>query len=256
MLNKVPQITLVFWIIKVLTTGMGEAASDWALNMGDGIPGLGLAVTLGLDVVLFVGALVWQLAVRRYIPAVYWLAVAAVAVFGTGVADILAYVVGVPLWLFCTVAAIAIGVNFAVWHAREQTLSIHAVDTRRRERFYWTTVFLTFALGTSLGDLSASAWHLGFLGSGILFAVVIAVPAVAYRLGANGTLTFWAAYIVTRPLGASFADWFSVSPAEGGLGLGAGPVALVATVVIVGLVVYVTRQQRVRADQPLDDHRR
>ncbi|MGI3784338.1 MAG: COG4705 family protein [Janthinobacterium lividum] len=256
MLNKVPEITLVFWIIKVLTTGMGEAASDWAINMGDGIPGLGLAVTLGLDVALFVAVLAWQLAVRRYIPAVYWLAVAAVAVFGTGVADILAYVVGVPLWLFCTVAVIAIGVNFVVWYAREQTLSIHAIDTRRRERFYWTTVFLTFALGTSLGDLSASAWHLGFLGSGILFAVVIALPAVAYRLGANATLTFWAAYIVTRPLGASFADWFSVPPSEGGLGLGAGWVALVSAIVIAGLVGWLTKQHEPAVDQAAPDDRR
>lgn len=169
---------------------MGEAASDGALNRGDGTPGLGLAVTLGLDVALFVGALVWQLAVRRYIPAVYWLAVAMVAVFGTGVADILAYVVGVPLWLLCTVTVTAIGVNFAVWYARERTL------------------------------------------------------------------TFWVAYILTRPLGASFADWFSVSPAEGGLGLGAGWVALVMTAVIAGLVGHVTRRHRVHPDRPVHDHRR
>ena len=251
MLNKVPQITALFWIIKVLTTGMGEAASDWALNRGTGIPGLGLVVTLVLDVVIFVGALVWQFAIRRYVPAVYWFAVTGVAIFGTVVADILHFFVGVPLWLFCTVGVTAIAINFALWYASERTLSVHAINTRRRETFYWITVFLTFALGTALGDLSALAWHLGFLGSGILFAVVIALPAVAHlRFGVNATLTFWAAYVVTRPLGASFADWFASSPAEGGLGLGAGWVALAMTIVIVALVGYAIRTHNARTNEP------
>ena len=241
LLSKVPQITLLFWIIKILTTGMGESASDWLLNRGEGLPGLGLPGALIIDAGLFVVAFVLQFAVRRYIPAVYWLAVVAVAVVGTVVADVMHFFVGVPLWATTTLYAVVIAVNFALWHRSEGTLSIHSIYTRRREVHYWVAVFFTFALGTALGDLTASAWHLGFLGSIVLFLVLILVPAVLHlRFHVNAVFTFWFAYILTRPLGASVADWLAVPPDEGGLDLGAGPVTWVATAVIVVLVGYVS----------------
>ena len=243
--NKVPEITLLFWVIKILTTGMGESASDWLLNRGAGLPGLGLAGALVLDVTIFVVALTLQFVVRRHVPAVYWFAVVAVSIFGTVAADVVHFLIGVPLWLTTTAYAGALALNFGLWYASERTLSIHGIDTRRRETFYWITVFLTFALGTALGDLTAVVWNLGFLASGAMFTVLILVPAVAHlRFGLNAVLAFWSAYVVTRPLGASFADWFAVAPGEGGLNRGAGWVTLVSTIVIVVLVGHVAVSTR------------
>ena len=255
MLSKVPELTLLFWIIKILTTGMGESASDWALRRGEGLPGLGLAGTLALDAAIFVVALTLQFSKRRYVPVVYWFAVTAVAIFGTVAADVVAFIIGVPLWLTTTLYAAAVAVTFALWYLSEKTLSIHSITTRRREAFYWITVFLTFALGTALGDLTAAVWNWGFLASGIVFAALIVVPAVAHRwFGMNAILAFWFAYVLTRPLGASFADWFSVSRVESGLGLGAGPVALAMAAVIVVLVGYVARTPGGGAQQPDAEH--
>ena len=244
MLNKAPEITALFWVIKILTTGMGESASDWLLNRGEGLPGLGVVGALVIDVTIFVVALALQFVVRRHVPAVYWFAVAAVAIFRTVAADVVHFLVGVPLWLTTTAYAGALAVNFGFWYRGERTLSIHSIDTRRRETFYWITVFFTFALGTALGDLTAMVWNLGFLASGVMFIILILVPAVAHlRFGANAILAFWSAYVLTRPLGASFADWLAVPPAQRGLDLGAGWVTLVSTIVIVVLVAYVAASQ-------------
>lgn len=241
LLSMVPQITLLFWIIKIITTGMGESASDWLLNQGEGLPGLGLPGALIIDAGLFIVAFVLQFTVRRYIPAVYWLTVVAVAVVGTVVADVMHFFIGVPLWATTTLYAVVIAVNFALWHRSEGTLSIHSIHTRRRQVYYWVAVFFTFALGTALGDLSASVPNLGFFGSIFVFLVLILVPAVLHlRFHVNAVFTFWFAYILTRPLGASIADWLAVAPDEGGLGFGAGPVTWVATALIVVLVAYVS----------------
>ena len=199
-----------------------------------------------IDAGLFVVAFVLQFAVRRYIPGVYWLAVAAVGVVGTLAVDVTHFFVGVPLWATITGYGAVLAVNFALWYRLEGTLSIHSIHTRRREVFYWVAVFFTFAMGTAVGDLSAVAWHLGFLGSMFLFAVLIAIPAIAHRLGANAVLTFWCGYVLTRPLGASIADWLAVTLAEGGLNLGTGPVTLGAIALVAVLVGYLTLQHRRR----------
>ena len=244
LLVKVPAITALFWVIKVLTTGMGESASDWLLNRGEGLPGLGLPGALAVDAGLFVLAFVIQLSVRRYVPAAYWLAVVAVAVVGTVVADVTHFLIGVPLWLVIGVAVAVLAVNFTLWYRTEGTVSVHSITRGRREGYYWVTVFFTFTLGTALGDLTATA-GLGFLGSIVLFAALMLVPAIAWRrFGLNAVVAFWIAYVLTRPLGASIADWLAVPPDEGGLDLGAGPVTWVSTALIAALVGYLTVAHR------------
>jgi uncharacterized membrane-anchored protein len=239
-LTKVPQVTAFFWITKVVTTGMGESTSDFlALRLGP-IPAVALA-----GVVLAV-VLTLQLRARRYLPWLYWTAVVMVSVFGTMAADVLHVGLGVPYVASTAFYAVALAAIFWVWYATEGTLSIHGIRTRRREVFYWATVLATFALGTAAGDLTATTLHLGYLPSGLMFAVLIAVPALSFRFARlNAVLAFWFAYVVTRPLGASFADWSAVSPAHHGLGLGTGPVSLAALAVIVVLVAYLSRRESV-----------
>ncbi|RVU22879.1 hypothetical protein EOT10_20610 [Streptomyces antnestii] len=238
MANKVPEVTAYFWVIKVLTTGMGETASDFLAHLLGPIP----AVALGG--LAFVAALALQFAVRRYVAWVYWTAVVMVSVFGTMAADILHVGLGVPYTLSTPAFMLALAAVFALWYASERTLSIHSVRTRRRETFYWAAVLATFALGTAAGDLTATI-GLGYLGSAVLFAAAICVPAVAHRAGALGAVTaFWAAYVITRPLGASLADWMALGHARGGLGFGLGPVTLAWTVAILGLVAYMATTQR------------
>jgi uncharacterized membrane-anchored protein len=239
LLRKVPEATIYFWIIKVLTTGMGEAASDFqfhrfGLIFAVGVSGVGLAIALAL-----------QFFARAYVPWIYWLAVAMVSVFGTLVADGMRVGLGIS-YLTSTVSfVIVLIVIFAVWYASERTLSIHTIDTRRREFFYWATVMATFALGTAAGDMTARTLGLGYLASGVMFAVVIAIPAVAHlRFGLNAISAFWLAYIVTRPLGASFADWAAAPQQTGGLGLGFGLISGALTVLIVGFVAYLTVTRR------------
>lgn len=235
---KVPEITVLFWVIKVLTTGMGEAASDHL-----GTVSLVLAGAVGM---LGIAAALWlQFRTTRYVATVYWFAVAMVAVFGTMAADGLHVVLGVPYAVSTLFWSVMVGILFWRWHRVEGTLSIHSITTRRRETFYWLTVLATFALGTAAGDLTAASLHLGYLVSGLLFAAVIAVPALAWwRFRVNATITFWAAYVVTRPLGASFADWFAKphsgksSGAAHGLGYGDGTVTVLLTLVIAVLVGY------------------
>jgi uncharacterized membrane-anchored protein len=231
---KVPEITALFWVIKVLTTGMGEATSDYLAKIS-----LVLAGAVGF--LGFVVALWLQFRTRRYVPVVYWFAVMMVAVFGTMAADALHVVLGVSYVVSTAFYAVALAVVFVLWRRTEGTLSIHSIVTRRREGWYWLTVLLTFALGTAAGDLTAIFLHLGFLASGVLFAVVIAVPGIAWwRFRLDAVVAFWSAYVVTRPLGASFADWLGKPQSfAGGLGLGDGPVSGVALLLIVALVGYV-----------------
>src|SRR5262245_49390017 len=216
---KVPQITAAFWILKLLTTAMGEAASDYLRSALD-------YLGLGIGIVGFIAALWFQFRTRRYQPAAYWAAVSMVAVVGTMAADLIHGELGVPLTMSTLVCAAALAVTFVVWHRAEGTVSIHAVDSPRRELFYWLTVSFTFALGTAAGDLTADRLGLGFLGSIVLFAAIIVVPALGYwRFRLNAVAAFWFAYVVTRPLGASIADWLSKPARHGAATLGEGPVA-------------------------------
>jgi uncharacterized membrane-anchored protein len=234
---KVPAITVLFWIIKILTTGMGEATSDFLAQTN-----LLLAVTVGLGG--FILAIRWQLRAPAYVARTYWFAVAMVAVFGTMAADGLHVVLGVPYAVSTSFYAVVTGVIFLLWYRSEQTLSIHSITTRRRELYYWSTVLATFALGTAAGDLTATSLKLGFFSSGLIFGAAILVPLIAWRLGFNPIAAFWIAYVITRPLGASFADWLSKPHStNGGLGLGDGVVAAATAVVIAVLVAVTSRRQ-------------
>jgi uncharacterized membrane-anchored protein len=233
--TKVPAVTALFWIVKVLTTGMGETTSDFLAHRLDPV------IAVGVAGVLLAASLALQLAVRRYVPWIYWTAVVMVSVFGTMAADVLHVGIGVPYTVSTGFFALVLAAVLTLWYAVEGTLSIHTVRTVRRELFYWTTVMATFALGTAAGDLTAVTLHLGYLVSGVAFAALFAVPALGHRLlRLNGVAAFWAAYIVTRPFGASFADWAGVSQGRGGLALGTGPVSLALAAVIACLVAYLT----------------
>jgi uncharacterized membrane-anchored protein len=251
---KVPEITLLFWVIKILTTGMGEGMSD---AMGQrSVPIAGAVGVLG-----FIFALRWQFRAREYRAPVYWFAVMMVAVFGTMVADGikdglgLSYAVTTPFF-----AAIVAAVFFR-WYRSEGTLSIHSITTRRRERFYWGAVLATFALGTAAGDLTAMTLNLGFFPSALLFGVLIALPGLAWWRGKlNPIVAFWTAYVLTRPLGASFADWFSKPHPQSGLGLGDATVSLIALAVFIVLVAYFAITKRdiqapAKAHHPRAAHR-
>lgn len=233
--RKVPEVTIYFWIIKLLTTALGESTSDYLVYHINRY----LAVMLGVAALAI--ALLVQLYVRRYIAWVYWLAVAMVAVVGTMVADVAHLVIGISYLNSTIIFSVALAVIFVVWYASEKTLSIHSIYTPRRELFYWATVMATFALGTAAGDLTAAPpIALGYLASGVLYAVLFALPGLGYRfVGLNAIAAFWFAYIMTRPLGASFADYFG-KPFFGGLGLGDEKVSLVLAILIVGFVAYLT----------------
>jgi uncharacterized membrane-anchored protein len=239
MLAKVPEVAALFWITKVLSTGMGETTSDYLAHR------FGPPAAVALAGVCLAIALAMQFSARRYVAWIYWIAVAMVSVFGTMAADVLHVGLGVPYVVSTAFFVVALAAIFAVWYASERTLSIHSICTRRREAFYWATVLATFALGTAAGDMTASTMHLGYLVSAALFAGLIALPALAHwRFGLNATIAFWLAYIITRPLGASIADWVAVPHARGGLGLGYGPVSLCMAVVIVGCVGYLAITRR------------
>jgi uncharacterized membrane-anchored protein len=231
---KVPEIIALFWVIKILTTAGGEATSDYFKTLGNIRGG-------GAEVALFLIGLALQFATRRYRAFSYWFLAYAIAIFGTGVSDFLHLDVGIPYAGTTILWAVVLIAIFWVWHRSEGTLSIHSITTRRREVFYWATVFATFALGTALGDFTATALGLGYLASGILFSVIILIPALArWRLGLNGVAAFWFAYVVTRPLGASFADYISKGRNISGIGFGDGQTALVFTAAVVVLVSYLT----------------
>jgi uncharacterized membrane-anchored protein len=228
---KVPEIIWLFWVMKILTTAGGEATSDYLKTFGNIKGG-------GAEVGLFVAGLVLQFGTRQYRALAYWFLAFAIAIFGTGVSDFLHLDVGIPYAGTTLLWAVILIAIFWTWQHNEGTLSIHSITTQRREAFYWATVFATFALGTALGDFTATTLNLGYLASGILFGVVIIVPAIAWRLGLNSIAAFWIAYIVTRPLGASFADYISKPPNISGIGFGDGPTAAVIAAAVLVLVVY------------------
>ncbi|MGD0879488.1 MAG: hypothetical protein ABSA01_15260 [Anaerolineales bacterium] len=232
-LRKVPEITIYFWIIKLLTTALGESTSDYLVHQIDPV----LAVVFGF--IGFIIAIALQFKVRHYIPWIYWFTVTMVALFGTMAADVIHIVLKVPYEISTGFFALVLAVIFVVWYKVENTLSIHSILTPRRELFYWIAVIATFALGTAAGDWTAITLKLGFLTSGVLFAVLFALPAIAYwKFKLNGIIAFWAAYIMTRPFGASFADLFGKARLAGGLGYGNGLVSAVLLILIIGFVGY------------------
>jgi uncharacterized membrane-anchored protein len=233
--SKVPVVTAWFWIVKALTTGMGESTSDFLVHKL--VPEIAVLLgSLGLLV-----ALVLQFRASAYVAWRYWFAVAMVGVFGTMAADAVHVALGVPYIASTLFYGAMLAAVFGSWYASERTLSIHSIVTPRRELFYWAAVLATFALGTAAGDLTAVTLGLGYFASGLLFAAAIAVPAIGYwRFGLNAILAFWSAYVLTRPLGASFADWLAVSPERGGLDLGTGQVSLALAGLIAVCVAYLT----------------
>ncbi|WP_395372823.1 hypothetical protein OHU45_36190 [Streptomyces tubercidicus] len=239
--NKVPEVTAYFWVIKILCTTVGETAAD-LLNekLGLGLTGVSLLMS-----VLLVAVLVAQFRTRAYRPGIYWLAVALISVVGTLISDNLTDNLGVPLETSTVAFAVALVVVFVAWYRSERTLSIHHVDTTRRESFYWLAVLFTFALGTAAGDLVAERMDLGYWISAGLFALAIAAVAVAhFALGLDAVWSFWIAYILTRPLGASIGDYLSQPTADGGLGLGTVITSVLFLAVILGLVVFLTVTRR------------
>jgi len=250
---KVPEIIALFWVVKILTTAGGEATSDYLKTWGNIGGG-------GAEVGLFVIGLLLQFGTKRYRAICYWFLAYAIAIFGTGVSDFLHLDVHITYLGTSILWAVVLLVIFAVWYRMEGTLSIHSITTQRRESFYWATVFATFAFGTALGDYTATALGLGYLASGILFGVVILIPALAWwKLGLNAVVAFWFAYVVTRPLGASFADYISKPAKISGVGFGDGPTAVLFTAAVAVLVLYLAivrpdvQPPQSRADPP--DHR-
>jgi uncharacterized membrane-anchored protein len=251
-LSKVPEITVWFWVIKILCTTVGESFADWInLTLGVGLNATALILT-----VVLVAVLVWQLRLNRYVPFVYWLTVVVISVTGTLYTDILTDDLGVPLAVSTTVFAVVLAVVFGVWWARERTLSIHSIFTRPRESFYWLAILVTFALGTAAGDwiLELTGWGPGtsvLLPAGLIVAVVI-----GWRLGANAVLSFWLAYILTRPLGANLGDWLGFPPDQQGLGLGTALTSVIFLTAILATVLYLTFtrgdviEEHERTDEP------
>lgn len=236
--RKVPETTAIFWLTKVLTTAVGESTSDFFVFKINPY----IAVTLGA--VALVVALFLQFRVHKYIPWVYWLCVAMVAVFGTMAADVLHIQLSIPYAVSTLFFAILLATIFIAWHKSEKTLSIHNINDSKREMFYWATVLTTFALGTAAGDMTAVTLGLGYFSSGLLFTGLIALPALAYRfIGLNEVVAFWTAYVLTRPLGASFADWIGKPHSIGGLGRGDGHVSIILTALILACVVYMSRSR-------------
>ncbi len=228
---KVPEVTALFWVIKIATTAAGEAISDMFVNNKS----LGVVV----EVTFFAVALVLQFASRRYSAIPYWLLALAIATAGTGVADTMHLVFGLPYTVTTIFWLVVLAIVFVLWNRSEHTLDIHSVTTSRREKFYWAVVFSTFCLGTAVGDLTATTIGLGYLGSALLFCGVILIPLAGWKfLGWNAIFSFWFAYVITRPVGASFADYFSKDKDLSGLGFGDWQTALVLTCVVVVLVGY------------------
>ena len=237
--SKVPEITLAFWVAKILSTAMGEATSDF-LVFHTNPYGAVAAGALG-----FLVALVLQMTLRRYRPLAYWLLVVMVSVFGTMVADVIHVVLGVPYAWSSAGFLLALGAILLGWYRSEGTLSIHSIRSARREAFYWATVMATFALGTAAGDLTAAGFGMGFLASAILFTVLFAVPGLLYAAGwLNAIAGFWLAYILTRPMGASFADWVDKPVAMTGLGYGTMATSAVLSTAVVIAVVYIALRYR------------
>ncbi|KAI2669216.1 hypothetical protein [Pseudomonas sp. TNT3] len=231
-LNKVPQVTLSFWIIKILSTTVGETGADFlTVDAGFGVG----ATSIGMGVFLAV-ALFWQMRTRTLTPWIYWLTVVLVSIVGTQITDILTDILDVSLYASTAVFSILLAINFLVWYWVEHSLSIREIVTPRRELFYWVTVLCTFALGTAAGDLATEALGLGFTLGAVIFAVLIAATLMAWRMGCSSVLTFWIAYILTRPFGASLGDLLTQAKTYGGLGMGATWTSAIFLCVIVMLV--------------------
>ena len=244
-LNKVPEITALFWVTKLLTTAMGESTSDYLVKQIDPV------VAVGLGTLVLLGSLVLQFRTSRYVPWTYWLTVLLVAIVGTMAADVLRIQFGIPYAVSTCLFALVLAAVFVAWHRIEGSLSIHTIVTPRRELFYWAAVMSTFALGTAAGDLTATSLGLGYGTSAVLFAALIAVPALGYRyFRLNAILAFWTAYVLTRPLGASIADWLGKPAAVSGLGWGDGIVSLVLALLIVACVGALTVAWRRGSTEP------
>jgi uncharacterized membrane-anchored protein len=241
MLNKVPEVTFYFWVIKIMCTTVGETAADY-LNVN---LGFGLTNTTYVTGALLLALLAVQLRLPKYVPSAYWSVVVVISVFGTLITDNLTDRYGVPLTTSTAVFAVVLAVVFAVWYASERTLSIHTIYTTRRELFYWLAILFTFALGTAAGDLTAEKLKLGYFVSALIFGGIIAAIAIAhFRFALNAVLAFWLAYILTRPLGASIGDLMSQSKHAGGLGIGATGTSYVFLACILVLVTYLTVTRR------------
>ena len=236
MLNKVPEATLVFWIIKILATTVGETCADF-LAVRAGLGATATAVVMSGFLVL---ALSIQLRTRKYTPWVYWLTVVLVSIVGTQITDFLTDKLEISLYISTSVFLVVLGAVFSIWYSIERTLSIHTIVTTRRELFYWAAILFTFALGTAAGDLATEALGLGFQLGVVVCAALIAEIYIVYALGGNPVLTFWLAYILTRPLGASLGDLLSQSPKYGGVGFGASYTSIVFLTIIVALVAWIT----------------
>jgi uncharacterized membrane-anchored protein len=229
---KVPEIIALFWVVKILTTAGGEATSDYLKTYGNFGGG-------GTEIALFVIAIVLQFSTRRYRAFAYWSLAFAIAIAGTGISDFLHLDAHIPYAGTSLLWAVILAAVFWAWYRSEGTLSIHSITTQRRETYYWATVFATFALGTALGDFTANSLNMGYLPSGLFFFGVILLPLVGWwRFGLNPIVAFWMAYVVTRPLGASFADWISKPSDLTGLGFGDGPTALLFALAVLALVTY------------------
>lgn len=236
MLSKVPEITVFFWIIKVLCTTVGETASDFLnVNLGFGLTGTSIVMGILLLVIMF-----FQFKAKKYIPVVYWLTVVLISIFGTLVTDNMTDAVGIPLELSTIVFSAALAITFIIWYASEKTLSIHSIHTARREAFYWLTILFTFALGTAAGDLMAESLGLGYLVTGIIVCGVILTVSVSWKLGLDSILGFWIVYIMTRPLGASLGDYLSQPVKYGGLGLGATVTSIIFISAILFTVIFLS----------------
>jgi uncharacterized membrane-anchored protein len=241
MLNKVPEVTIFFWIIKILATTVGETAADYlATNLG-----FGLTTTTWVMSAALAAILVWQFWLRKYVPGVYWLAVVLLSIVGTLITDNLTDKYNVALATTTIIFAVALALIFAVWHGSERTLSIHSIYTTKREAFYWLAILFTFAFGTAAGDYLAETLNLGYWKSAFLFGGAIALITFAWRyLNLDAILAFWLAYILTRPLGASFGDYLSQPKADGGLGLGTTTTSVLFLGAILVVVGYLTKTRR------------
>jgi len=245
MLNKVPEVTIYFWVIKILCTTVGETASDYLQSTVN----LGLTITTIITAIVLAVVLVFQFKAKKYVPGIYWLSVVLISVVGTQITDNLSDNLGVPLGLSTAVFAVLLVIVFAVWYAFEKTLSIHSIVTTRREGFYWLAILFTFALGTAAGDFIAEQLNLGSLVSIFIFGGAIALVAIVHfglktlnhrRLSPNAVLAFWLAYILTRPLGASIGDYLSQATSDGGLGLGTTITSFIFLAAILALVIFLT----------------
>ncbi|MCM3727082.1 hypothetical protein M3226_15480 [Neobacillus cucumis] len=232
--SKVPEVTIFFWIIKVLCTTVGETFADF-LNFN---LGFGLTKTTVIMGVAFLIVLFFQFKASKYVPGIYWVTVVLISVFGTLVTDNLTDGIGVPLELSTAVFSVLLGLTFLFWYLSEKTLSIHSIFTIKREVFYWLTILFTFALGTAVGDLYSEQLGFGYLKTGITVIIIIACIFLAWKVKLDGVLAFWIAYILTRPLGASLGDYLSQSKVNGGLGLGTTITSVIFLVAILAIIVF------------------